>query len=201
MPDELRLALSRSVLIDQRAGRGEGDDAMREDHVALDALLAGRERIAHRLQLVEVEALRHQKLVADEEDLAVGVERLRRGGNDRLPHFLVEAAHADHVGRILLSDGRGEVEEMPPVGEKERPAMSDVALRYFERSDGHRRGTARGADAHDRRVAAAEDDGPLRVPASAAAVDALADGHRRAAADLHPLQVSAGEESDRAAVR
>ena len=131
-------------MINERSVGGDGKHGTPDHGIELDALFRDGDRIAADLELLRIESLRHQELIANEEDPAVVVRGARRDTNHRLPHRLVRgAADADGVRRFVGSTEvrTGEKEEVFSIREEPRPAMGDVVLRFIERG-GFRQSTA-----------------------------------------------------------
>ena len=146
-----------------------------------------------------VEPLRHERPVADEEQVARRREDDLRGSlHDRPGLARVESAHPE---RVLCGIGHQHVvQEMAAVREERRPARPALALGRVGRHQRLAHASA-GVDHPDRVVAAAvEQDHARRPPRAVGSVLRVADRLHRAPGHRHAPQLPPGHERDRAAV-
>src|SRR4029079_12563496 len=102
--------------VERRVGRG----------VVLDAI-GQRDRLALELERVQVETLREENSLADEQQVAVNVSDPGRRGHDKTRRAAVDRPEVNSVTvRVLAANDK---QESPSVREKNRPGMLELAKR------------------------------------------------------------------------
>ena len=141
----------------------------------------------------------HKRAVAQEQQMAVGVDGLAARAQHQLRRATAERAeeHRALVPAFLLL--HAQVKEVPAVGEKLRPSMAGVR-RAVGGGDRHRAAAAGRDLLHPANHGRREQDGALRIPAAAAPAGRVAQRERRPGIHVEALQLAVGEEPDRAAV-
>src|SRR3989441_11463131 len=109
-------------------------ETMRQTGIELHAVDEGG-RLAEESPAPGVERLCHERRLGVEQELAVGVHGVRDARHQESRLSAVDRCEVDAV-RLGVAAGviGGEIEEVPPVGQEERPAVRGVLVRVDRKS-------------------------------------------------------------------
>jgi hypothetical protein len=161
-------------------------------------LLGNRKRLAGQFQALRVKRLRHERRLAQKQEMALTINDIGRIGiEQQLPFARIERCQVNRAPRNG-GNSRCVVEKVPAVGQEERPHVTDLS--FIEHGGGGGRAASRGHFLENRSSRWGKNDHPVSAPRAPVILRSVTQGNGRPARDLNLLELPAREESEKTAV-